>query len=148
MKRAYVRPTMVGERFVANEYVAACGDKGKVYKFKCDAGGGKSGNVYLETNGKEGLQLFDINNNDTYLSKYHACGTTHDANAADEFLDGYYVRGLTVTPVKVWRGEKGDNTHCTINLNIKDWGKRLNFRHGYKNPRPHFCNRSTLIIHI
>lgn len=25
MKRAYVRPTMVGERFVANEYVAACG---------------------------------------------------------------------------------------------------------------------------
>lgn len=23
MKRAYVRPTMVGERFVANEYVAA-----------------------------------------------------------------------------------------------------------------------------
>ena len=38
MKRAYVRPTMVGERFVANEYVAACGDKEKVYKFKCDAG--------------------------------------------------------------------------------------------------------------
>lgn len=32
MKRAYVRPTMVGERFVANEYVAACGDSGKVYK--------------------------------------------------------------------------------------------------------------------
>ncbi len=28
------------------------------------------------------------------------------------------------------------------------FGKRLNFRHGYKNPRPHFCNRSTLIIHI
>ena len=26
--------------------------------------------------------------------------------------------------------------------------KRLNFRHGYKNPRPHFCNRSTLIIRI
>ena len=37
MKRAYVRPTMVGERFVANEYVAACGDKGTVYKFNCDA---------------------------------------------------------------------------------------------------------------
>ena len=38
MKRAYVRPTMVGERFVANEYVAACGDTeyGK-YKFTCDA---------------------------------------------------------------------------------------------------------------
>lgn len=55
MKRAYVRPTMVGERFVANEYVAACGDKGTVYKFKCDAGGGKSGEVYLETNGRKGF---------------------------------------------------------------------------------------------
>lgn len=31
---------------------------------------------------------------------------------------------------------------------ISSKGKRLNFRHGYKNPRPHFCNRSTLIIHI
>lgn len=28
MKRTYVRPTMVGERFVANEYVASCGDGG------------------------------------------------------------------------------------------------------------------------
>lgn len=33
-------------------------------------------------------------------------------------------------------------------LNITLKSKRLNFRHGYKNPRPHFCNRSTLIIHI
>ena len=34
-------------------------------------------------------------------------------------------------------------------LNIDNLNrKRLNFRHGYKNPRPHFCNRSTLIIHI
>lgn len=72
MKRAYVRPTMVGERFVANEYVAAC-------------------------------------------------GITYDASTADKFLDGYYVRGLKVTPVKVWRGEKGDNTHCTTKINIKEW---------------------------
>lgn len=120
MKRAYVRPTMVGERFAANEYVAACGDKGTMYKFKCDAGGGESGLVYLETNGKEGLQIIG-RNKDTYLSTYHACGTTHDANTADEFLTGYYVSGITVTPVKVWRGENGDNTHCTTNLNIKDW---------------------------
>lgn len=85
MKRAYVRPTMVGERFVANEYVAACGD--------------------------------------TYLSGYHACGTTHDANTADVFLDGYYVRRLTVTPVKVWRGEDGKNTHCTTNIHMENWEK-------------------------
>ncbi len=39
-----------------------------------------------------------------------------------------------------------ENIRLQKALNKK--GKRLNFRHGYKNPRPHFCNRSTLIIHI
>ena len=32
MKRTYVRPTMVGERFVANEYVAACGSLWREWK--------------------------------------------------------------------------------------------------------------------
>lgn len=122
MKRAYVRPTMVGERFVANEYVAACGDSGTVYKFKCDAGGGKSGNVYLETNGKPGFQEGFLGiGGDRYLSGYHACGITHDADTSDDFLDGYYVRNGNVTQVKVWRGEKGDNTHCTENINMNTW---------------------------
>lgn len=81
MKRAYVRPTMVGERFVANEYVAACSDTeyGK-YKFTCDAGGGVSGDVYRESNGKPGFQkgygLFGYGG-DEWLGGYHACGTTH-----------------------------------------------------------------------
>lgn len=122
MKRAYVRPTMVGERFVANEYVAACGDSGTVYKFKCDAGGGKFGNVYLETNGKPGFQEGFLGiGGDRYLSGYHACGITHDADTSDDFLDGYYVRNGNVTQVKVWRGEKGDNTHCTENINMNTW---------------------------
>ena len=122
MKRAYVRPAMVGERFVANEYVAACGDSGTVYKFKCDAGGGKSGSVYLETNGKPGFQGGFLGiGGDRYLSGYHACGITHDADTSDDFLDGYYVRNRNVTQVKVWRGEKGDNTHCTENINMNTW---------------------------
>lgn len=54
--REYVKPTMEGELFAANEYIAACHDINKVYKFKCDAGGGRNGTVYLETNGKPGLQ--------------------------------------------------------------------------------------------
>lgn len=119
MKRAYVRPTMVGERFVANEYVAACHDQNTVYKFKCDAGGGKYGSVYLETNGKPGFQ--EGRGGDQYLSGYYACGITHDANTTDAFLDGYYVRRGTVKSVKVWRGEHGDNTHCTENINMDTW---------------------------
>ena len=52
---------------------------------------------------------------------YHACGITHEAKTTDQFLDGYYVRRSKVQEVKVWRGTKGDNTHCTTNLNMKEW---------------------------
>lgn len=103
MKRAYVRPTMVGERFVANEYVAACGDTeyGK-YKFTCDAGGGVSG--------------------DEWLGGYHACGTTHEASTTDDFQNGYYIPdGGDAVDVIIWRGKRGDNIHCTTNLNRDSW---------------------------
>ena len=123
--REYVKPTMEGEVFAANEYVAACHDINMVYKFKCDAGGGESGSVYLETNGKPGLQT-DWWGGDRYLSGYHACGTTHEAKTTDDFLDGYYVTsswfgGTETTPVKVWRGPNNDNTHCTENLDMDSW---------------------------
>lgn len=126
MKRAYVRPTMVGERFVANEYVAACGDKeyGK-YKFACDAGGGVSGDVYRESNGKPGFQkgfgLFGYRG-DKWLGGYHACGTTHEASTTDDFQNGYYIPdGGDAVDVIIWRGKRGDNIHCTTNLNRDSW---------------------------
>lgn len=121
MKRKYERPWMVGEEFSPNEFIAACGDSNTVYKFKCDAGGGVVGNVYLETNGQEGLQTG--RGGDKLLSGYKACGTTHEAQTTDDFLDGYYVTGSgrNVTPVIVWRGPKNDNTHCTENLDMSTW---------------------------
>lgn len=126
MKRAYVRPTMVGERFVANEYVAACGDTeyGK-YKFTCDAGGDVSGDVYRESNGKAGFQkghgLFG-NGGDEWLGGYHACGTTHEASTTDDFLNGYYIPDSgKVENVIIWRGKRGNNIHCTTNLNRDSW---------------------------
>lgn len=125
MKKIWSAPEAIAEQFAANEYVAACGDSGVVYKFKCTAGGGKSGSVYLETNGVEGLQR-NGQNADQYLSGYHACGTEHEAEHTDDFLDGYYVvdsflGGSTITPVVVWRGPKGDNTHCTEVLDKNAW---------------------------
>lgn len=133
-KNVWVQPQTVVQQFVANEYVAACHDINKVYKFKCDAGGGASGSVYLETNGENGLQtrghFVQTGDNwwetkwvpaDDYLSGYHACGTTHEASSTDAFLNGYYVRNDNVTPVIVWRGPRGDNTHCTENLDINSW---------------------------
>ena len=54
--KVWRRPLTEVQKFEANEYVAACGDSGVVYKFKCDAGGGVYGSVYEETNGIPGLQ--------------------------------------------------------------------------------------------
>ena len=119
-KRKYVKPVLSGEEFVPQNYIAACGDSGTVYKFKCNAGGGVSGSVYLETNRVEGLQT-DGRNPDKYLSGYHACGSSHEAESTDDFLEGYYVVGETITPVIIWRGRWGNNTHCTEELDMTKW---------------------------
>lgn len=119
-KRKYVKPVLSGEEFVPQNYIAACGDSGIVYKFKCDAGGGVSGYVYLETNGQAGLQR-DGRNSDDFLSGYHACGSSHEAESTDNFLEGYYVVGETITPVIIWRGRWGNNTHCTEELDMNKW---------------------------
>ena len=124
MKRTYRSPKVYVEEFTPNEYVAACGDSGTTYLFTCDAGGGEPGTVYVESNGVEGLQTG--RGGDRCLSGYHACGTTHEAESTDDFLDGYYVTsswfgGTEVTPVIVWRGPHNDNTHCTTNLDMDSW---------------------------
>lgn len=131
MKRAYVRPTMVGERFVANEYVAACGDSGTVYNFVCNAGEGVPGEVYQETNGVQGLQkhaqIYPWKDADTKLTRgmkyYVSCNETHKASAMDNFSAGYYVPmgGGDTKEVIIWRGKDGNNVHCTTNLDMKKW---------------------------
>ena len=126
MKRAYVRPTMVGERFVANEYVAACGDTeyGK-YKFVCDAGDVSAKyNVYY----KKGNRKVYIANNDIFsgaqFGYYHPCNTTHEADTKDEFTEGFIDDQSTwkdeAIPVIIWT-ENGTNVHCTTNLDRDSW---------------------------
>lgn len=123
--RNWERPMAVVDAFVANEFVSACGDKNKEYLFTCDAGGGDSGKVYLETNGKPGLQKTGGwgYRADKKLGGYYACGTTHTAKTTDDFKQGYYIKNYTedIVDVIVWRGPWGDNTHCTTNLNKNEW---------------------------
>ena len=122
MKQVWSSPKTSFEQFVPQNYIAACGDSGVVYKFTCDAGGGASGYVYLETNGQEGLQTGGYNS-DEYLSGYHACSKYHEAESTDGFLDGYFVyknSGRTMKVI-VWRGENNDNTHCTAELDKNKW---------------------------
>ena len=130
MKQVWSSPKTSFEQFVPQNYIAACGDSGTVYKFTCDAGGGTSGSVYLETNGQEGLQKSGASR-DSYLSTYHACNKYHEAESTDGFLDGYFVyeewswdswsNEEKIMPVIVWRGENNDNTHCTAELDMNKW---------------------------
>lgn len=130
--RVWKRPLTEVQKFEANEYVAACGDSGTTYLFTCDAGGGASGDVYVESNGVEGLQTrgewvggWDGHwqEADRSLGGYHACETTHEADSENEFLNGYYVPYWSddVTKVIIWRGPYNNNVHCTTNLDKNSW---------------------------
>lgn len=125
-KRVWENPLTMVQQFVPNEYVAACGDENKVYKFKCDAPVGLiQGWVYLETNGVPGLQRLSLNP-DTFLGgPYHPCGETHEAPVTDDFKLGYYCKDLESIfdpeQVIVWGGPDNNNIHCTTNLNTDSW---------------------------
>lgn len=121
--KEYVRPMMDSEVFVANEYFSACGDENKVYKFTCEAGGGGNGTVYLDSN--HNGEWNPVRDEMLTLAGYHACGATHEAPTTDDFQEGFFITGIVppynVQKVIVWRGENGDNVHCTTNLDMDSW---------------------------
>ena len=127
-KRIWSKPEMNEFTFAANEYVAACGDQNRVYKFVCDAakkwGFNLGGSVYVESNKQNGFQQSGSNKDD-YLGEYHSCQETHEASVLDEFLHGWFKpNGLIDTEARevyIWRGEDGNNIHCTTNLDMTTW---------------------------
>ena len=124
MKRTYVRPTMVGERFVANEYVAACGESGKVYKFECNAPGGKL-YYYPNSDGKINGE-YTGHGRAIKLCNYNPCGARHEANATDGIYDGFVDYNKNGRQEKgegviVWRGSYGLNGHATTYLDMSKW---------------------------
>lgn len=122
--KVWRRPLTEVQKFEANEYVAACGDENKVYKFKCDAGGGLPGTVYADSNNNGKLDLGVDEELTSYLPLYHACGETHEAPTDDEFIKGFYVAGgiayWNPTEVIIWTN-KGTNVHCTTNVRMDSW---------------------------
>lgn len=127
MKRAYVRPTMVGERFVANEYVAACGDSGTVYKFNCDAPAG----LLCYYPNSDGMVDGVHNENDKVKLLglfYRPCDAKHEASATNVFYDGFVDYNLNRKQdsgegVIVWRGPRNINGHATKELDMSSWEK-------------------------
>lgn len=117
MKKRWEEPKILVQQFMANEYVAACGEENKVYKFECNAGISDPGyhyRVYLD----DGKELTDRKH------QYGPCGATHDASTEDDFLSGYMddtkTHGNDNIKVIIWT-EGGTNVHCTTNLNMDSW---------------------------
>lgn len=121
MKKVYEAPVVHLEQFVANEYIAACGDtEYGVYKFECDGGGGVYG----------GLYDLDWNRISRSWNSYHACGETHDATTQDEFIRGYFDpdwnhKNGNEIEVYIWletdrRGHVIDK-HATEDLDREHW---------------------------
>lgn len=129
--KVWRRPLTEVQKFEANEYVAACGDSGTTYFFECNAGGGTPGSVYQETNGIDGLQTrggwgYRADRELTMwpLSHYYACNEKHEAESTDDFLNGYYLpsdNSKNAQQVIIWRGDHGDDIHCTTKLNQDSW---------------------------
>ena len=97
MKRRYERPSAYIEEFTPNEYVAACGDHGKVYKFECNAGEkNKQYNVYYFNNGQKKY----LTKGGLFGSYYHPCKATHEAEEDTGFISGF------IDDQSTWQDEK------------------------------------------
>lgn len=122
--RNWERPMTVVDTFVANEFVSACGDKGAIYKFECDAPRGWL-YYYPESDGQiDGKH--DRNEDAKFLGRYHPCHAKHEAPKTDGFYDGFvdYNWNGKQDPgegVIVWRGLHQNNGHATTQLDMNSW---------------------------
>lgn len=128
MKKRWEEPRIEVQKFMPNEYVAACGDSGVVYNFECNAGNRWDNyNVYLENGTPYATSGRDYGGCHTDYSGYHPCGETHEADSDSGFLKGYmYKQGFwgedtgSKIDVIIWT-KNYTNVHCTTKLNMDDW---------------------------
>lgn len=136
-KKIWSKPEMNEFVFAANEYVAACGDNGSDYLFKCDASWGilhYFKNLLVSKDAAEpDWDTVDYRQaGDTEIGPYLPCGKEHEASTSSDFFWGYVDYNLNGNhdpdgtrfskeeTVIVWRDEKGSG-HATQNLNINSW---------------------------
>lgn len=124
MMKTWMKPKAEVEQFMANEYVAACGDSGKVYYFECTA---PAGNLYYYKNSDGEIDgIYTGNGGATLLGSYHPCSAKHEAESTNPFYDGfvdYNNNGKCNSgeEVIVWRGANGRNGHATAELDMDSW---------------------------
>lgn len=124
MKAIWTKPMAEVEQFMANDYIAACGDSGKVYYFECTA---PAGNLYYYKNGDGVIDgVYTGNGSATLLGSYHPCSAKHEAESTNPFYDGFvdYNRNRRCDSgeeVIVWRGPRNNNGHATAELDMSSW---------------------------
>lgn len=127
MKKRWEEPRILVQKFMPNEYVAACGDSGVVYNFECNAGNRRNSyNVYYDN----GDPLASSNGNEEWYAQftgYHPCGATHEAESDSGFYDGYmYLQNRWGNntgdriDVVIWT-EYNTDVHCTTKLDMNEW---------------------------
>ena len=127
MKKTWEEPKIMVQKFVANEYVAACGTSGVVYNFECNAGEKDKKYAVKDANGDVATISGMYMNGSGLLGGfyYHPCKETHEAESDSGFLTGYHL-----DDPETWRDEKIDviiwtenntDVHCTTQLDMNEW---------------------------
>ena len=126
VRKKWVYPQANVERFVANDYVSACGDTGYGdYLFECNAGDpGKRYDVVTDDGTHLTADYYYYGDN-----RYHPCNKTHRASTQDDFVMGYiyptggddrFISQTQGQRVYIWT-DGGKDVHCTTNLNRNSW---------------------------
>lgn len=123
MKKTWEEPKIMVQKFIPNEYVAACGDSGVVYNFECNAGKKRTPYAVKDANGN--VARISGKYMDGVLHFYYPCGETHKANSNSGFLTGYHLDNPW-TPedehieVIIWT-DYDRAVHCTTQLDMDKW---------------------------
>lgn len=124
MKKTWEEPKIMVQKFVANEYVAACGASGTVYNFVCDAGKEDTKYAVKDANGK--VATISGYYMDGKKDWYQPCGETHQAESDSGFLTGFHLDDPKTKHVDekigviIWTQNNTD-VHCTTQLDMNQW---------------------------
>lgn len=127
MKKTWEEPKILVQKFIPNEYVAACGDSGVVYNFECNAGNENTHYAVKDSNGDVAtISEMYMNGGGKWGGYYYEpCGETHKAESDSGFLKGYHLDDPTTQrneniQVVIWTDNDTD-VHCTTKLNMNEW---------------------------
>lgn len=117
MKKIWSAPEAIAEQFTANEYVAACGDENKVYKFTCNA---PEGTLYADSDNDGDMDV---------IGSFNPCDRKHESPVSGTYRLGFVDRNGNKTQddgeaVYVYLETFWGlvlNAHATANLDMDSW---------------------------